>query len=89
MIQKSEIDSIIFSAIKEIIIDSKSVTKETIFLGADSNIDSVDIVQIISYVEDQLENKGYEGYDIFEKTFEQDTLTFKEFADLIDKYLNF
>ena len=88
MFPKSEIDTIIFSAIKEIIKDNKSVNKETIFIGADSNIDSVDIVQIISYVEDQLEDKGYEGYDLFEKTFEQELLTFDDFSDLIDNYLN-
>lgn len=88
MIQKSDIDSIIFSAVKEIIKDYKSVNKETIFIGLDSNIDSVDIVQIISYVEDQLENNGFEGYDIFEKTFEQDVLSFGDFSDLIEQYLN-
>ena len=85
MTNKSEIDNILFSVIKEIIKDNQSIDKDSVFIGADSFIDSIDIVQIISSVEDKLEEKGYEGCDLFEKTFQEDCLTFSQFSDLILK----
>ena len=85
MTKKSEIDNLLFSVIKEVIKDSQSIEKDSVFIGADSFIDSIDIVQIISSVEDKLEDKGYEGCDLFEKTFQEDCLTFSQFSDLILK----
>ena len=85
MNKKSEMDKLLFSAIKEVIKDNQSIDKDSIFIGADSLIDSIDIVQIISTVEDKLEEKGYEGFDLFEKTFQEDYLTFSQFSDLILK----
>jgi len=38
-------------------------------------------------LEEKLEEKGYEGYDLFEKTFENDSLTFSEFSNLIEQQL--
>jgi len=85
MTKKSEIDNLLFSVIKEVIKDNQSIDKDSVFIGADSFIDSIDIVQIISSVEDKLEEKGYEGCDLFEKTFQEDCLTFSQFSDLILK----
>lgn len=85
MTKKSEIDNLLFSVIKEVIKDNQSIDKDSIFIGADSFIDSIDIVQIISSVEDKLEEKGHEGCDLFEKTFQEDCLTFSQFSDLILK----
>ena len=85
MTKKSEIDNLLFSVIKEVIKDNQSIDKDSFFIGADSSIDSIDIVQIIFSIEDKLEDKGYEGSDLFEKTFQEDSLTFSQFSDLILK----
>jgi len=87
MTTKSEIDYLLFSVIKEVIKDNESIDKDSTFIGADSNIDSIDIVQIISSIEDKLEDIGHEGFDLFEITFQEDCLTFSQFSDLILKNL--
>ena len=88
MIKKSVINSIIISSIKEVKNNSESLSLEDIFTGSGSSIESIDIVQILTAVEDKLEDMGYEGYDFFEKIFEYESLTFKDFADLIEDQLN-
>ena len=88
MIKKSVINSIIISSIKEVKNNSESLSLEDIFTGSGSSIESIDIVQIVTAVEDKLEDMGYEGYDFFEKIFEYESLTFKDFADLIEDQLN-
>ena len=85
MTKKSEIDNLLFSVIKEVIKDNQSIDKDSIFIGADSFIDSIDIVQIISSAEDKLEEKGHEGCDLVEKTLQEDCLTLSQFSDLILK----
>ena len=87
MINKTEIDAMILSSIKEVLEDHKSITLETFFIGAESSISSLDIVQIIASVEEKMEDAGLEGYDIFEKTFENKCLTFSDFADLLEREL--
>ena len=88
MLTKKEIEELIILSIKEIISDDKEITLNSFFIGYQSIIESIEIVQIISLVEDKLEEKGFEGYDLFEKTFENESLKFNEFANLIEEQLN-
>ena len=86
MITIAEIEEIIKSAIVEVIEDKQFISLDKVFIGGESEFESIDIVQIIGLIEDKLENKGYEGYDLLEKTFENDRLTFKDLSILIQKY---
>tara|TARA_B100000886_G_scaffold276265_1_gene200191 strand:+ start:503 stop:772 length:270 start_codon:yes stop_codon:yes gene_type:complete len=88
MISKSEINNIIIASIKEVKNDRESFSLEDIFTGSGSSIESIDIVQIVSAVEDKLEERGFEGYDLFEKIFEHESLTFSDFSNLIEDQLN-
>ena len=86
MITSSEVEEIIKSSINEVIEDEKLISLDKVFVGFDSEFESIDIVQIISLIEEKLENKGYEGFDLLEKTFENDRLTFNDLSILIQKY---
>ena len=86
MITSSEVEEIIKSSINEVIKDEKLISLDKVFVGFDSEFESIDIVQIIALIEEKLENKGYEGFDLLEKTFENDRLTFNDLSKLIQKY---
>ena len=86
MIHISEIEEIIKSSIKEVIEDNKFISLDKVFIGKDSEFESIDIVQIIGLIEEKLEHNGYEGYDLLEKTFENDKLTFNDLSKLIQEY---
>ena len=86
MITISEIEEIIKSAIVEVIEDKQFISLDKVFIGGESEFESIDIVQIIGLIEDKLEHKGYEGYDLLEKTFENDRLTFNDLSILIQEY---
>ena len=88
MLKKSEINSILNLSINEILENPEKFNLESCFIGTDSIIESIDIVQIIASVEDKLEEKGFEGFDLLEKTFEHDNLKFSDFSDLIEKEIN-
>lgn len=88
MVEKTEISYIVKKAYNEIINESDSIDFNTKFTGSNSSFESIDIVQIISSVEDQLEDIGYEGIDLLEKTFETDELDFNDFIDLIKRLIN-
>jgi len=87
MITKTKIDSIVISAIKAIIKDHKNFDLDSFFVGPNATIESIDVVQIVSFVEEKLEELGFEGFDLFEKVFECQNLTFSEFSILILKIL--
>ena len=87
MVLKSEIDFVLTNAIKDVLKDYKNINNDTIFIGLGSEIESLEVVQIISSVEDRLESRGYEGFDLFEKTFEYESLTFEDFLDLVKNNL--
>ena len=88
MLEKSEVDNIIKLSIKEILDDSERFDLDSYFIGPNSIIESIDIVQIIAFVEDKLEEKGFEGFDFLEKTFENNSLKFSDFSDLIQSEIN-
>ena len=60
MITISEIEEIITSAIVEVIEDKQFKSLDKVFIGVESEFESIDIVQIIGLIEEKLENKGYE-----------------------------
>ena len=77
MLKKSEINSIIISSIKEVKDDSESISLGDIFTGSGSSIESIDIVQIVTAVEDKLEGMGFEGYDLLKKYLNMKVLLLK------------
>ena len=88
MVDKKEMMKIINIALKEAEIDNKVVDLNSTFTGTDSNFESIDIVQIISTIEDHLENMGFEGFDLLEKVFSIDKLNLDELAELILQNIN-
>ncbi len=88
MLNKKDLDNIIILSINEILENPDKVGLESFFTGPESTIESIDIVQIIGFVEEKLEEKGFEGNDFLEKVFEFETLKFSDFSDLIEKEIN-
>ena len=83
MISDSTIIDIISKAYKEVLEKKIPSDLNIQFIGYDSNLESIDIVQIISMIEDLLENDGYSGYDLLERVLEFDELTFKDLIKLL------
>lgn len=88
MLEKSAISKMIQKAVSEAIKQNNLLDFNTKFTGINSTFESIDIVQIISSVEDQLEENGFEGFDLLERTFETDELDFNDFIDLIHRVIN-
>ena len=82
MLTREEVEKIICRS-AEAIIDEKNIDMKTSFIGPNSNFESIDIVQIVSEVEDQLEAVGFDSIDLFDLIFEVDSLTFIELAELV------
>ena len=53
------------------------------FISINSKLESIEIAQIIARIEELIEEKGIEGFDLFEKVFECDQLSFNSLSDLI------
>ena len=66
----------------------KSFSEEDEFIGSNAILESIEIVQIISKIEDNLEKKGVEGFDLFECIYECETLSFKNLVLLIHENIN-
>ena len=88
MLEKTAISKMIEKAVSEAIKQNHLLDLNTKFTGINSTFESIDIVQIISSVEDQLEENGFEGCDLLERTFETDELDFNDFIDLIHRVIN-
>ena len=88
MLEKTAISKMIEKAVSEAIKQNQLLDLNTKFTGINSTFESIDIVQIISSVEDQLEENGFEGFDLLERTFETDELDFNDFIDLIHRVIN-
>ena len=86
MLSKNDIDKVINASVKEVIKDT-DINFKHYFIGPSSSFESIDIVQIISSIEDALESNNIEGYDLFDAIFKFDELTFAELSDLIQKDL--
>ena len=85
---KEKINSIVLSVTKDIINLKEEVKLNSIFIGTESNIKSIDIAQIILGIEEKIEKEGIENFDLFEKVFEREKMSFDELADLIVKEIN-
>ena len=85
---KVEIEQIIMETTKEVLSDCSNLSLDLAFTGPDSSIKSLDIVQIISGIEEKLEERGVEGYDLFETIFEVEKHSFSSLAVTINEYIN-
>ena len=88
MIDKLEIANIVEKSFNEVIENDKNYSTNHEFIGPNSNFESIEIVQIIAYIEDNLELKGIEGFDLFENIYEHEKLSFKELIDLIESKIS-
>ena len=88
MVDKLNINSFIIAAIKEITEKENNFTMDSYFIGPNSTLDSIDIVQIIDFVEEAIIIQGVDNIDLFEIIFDYDCLTFSQFSDLIIKKIN-
>lgn len=85
---KEKVNSIVLSVTREVINQKEEVTINSIFIGIDSIIESIDIAQIIAGIEEKIEKEGIKNFDLFEKVFEQEKLSFDELSDLIVQEIN-
>lgn len=88
MVNKLAINSFIIKAIEEIVEEKNNFTMKSNFIGPNSTLDSIDIVQIIDFVEEEIIKQGINNIDLFEIIFDHDCLTFSQFSDLILKKIN-
>ena len=87
MISKEVIKKIILKVIDEIIYEKNIKNLDEPFIAENSKIESIEVAQIIVRVEELISENGIEGYDLFEKLFEQKFLTFNSLIELIYKDL--
>tara|TARA_B100000212_G_C27112390_1_gene421271 strand:+ start:140 stop:418 length:279 start_codon:yes stop_codon:yes gene_type:complete len=85
---KEKVNSIVLSVTREVINKKEEVTINSMFIGIDSIIESIDIAQIIAGIEEKIEKEGIKNFDLFEKVFEQEKLSFDELSDLIVQEIN-
>lgn len=88
MLSKDQIKNILLKTIKEIIPEKQIESLEESFISENSRIESIEVAQIIVRIEELLSEIGIEGYDLFEKLFEQKNLTFNSLIDLVYKDLS-
>ena len=84
MISKQKIKDIVSRSYSEVLERECPRDLNIPFTGFNSNIESIDIVQIISQIEDLLEIENVSGYDLLEKVFEFEELTFEGLIKLIE-----
>lgn len=87
MISKENIKKIILKAIDEILYEKNIKNLDEPFISENSIIESIEVAQIIVKIEELISENGVEGYDLFEKLFEQKFLTFNSLIELIYKDL--
>ncbi len=85
---KEKVNSIVLSVTKDVINLKEEVKLNSIFIGIESNIESIDIAQIILGIEEKIEKEGIENFDLFEKVFEREKMSFDELSDLIVQEIN-
>lgn len=85
---KEKVNTIVLEVANAVINSKEEVKLNSIFIGIDSIIESIDIVQIILGIEEKIEKEGIENFDLFEKAFEREKMSFDELSDLIVKEIN-
>ena len=88
MVDKSSILNLVNSSYVSILENKKLNSLKEEFIGPNSILESIEIVQIISYIEDNLQKKGVKGFDLFECIYEFETLSFENLVTLIDEQIN-
>ena len=83
MISRPEIEEFVKITLNEIIPERKIISLDTYFISAESEIESIEIVQIITRIEELLDKKEQMSYDLFEKVLEYEELTFTLLIDII------
>ena len=83
MISKKRIKEIVIKSYEEVLEKKFPSDINIIFTGINSDIESIDIAQIIASIEDQIESDGIVGYDLLERAFEYDELSFSSLIDLL------
>ena len=76
---KNTLNKLISSELKEY----KNITLDSYFIGPNSEIDSIDIMSSLAFIEDNLEEKGISEIDLFDEIFKYKELTFNQLIDLI------
>ena len=76
---KNILNQLISSELKEY----KNITLDSYFIGPNSEIDSIDIMSSLAFIEDNLEEKGISEIDLFDEIFKYKELTFNQLIDLI------
>ena len=88
MLEKITIMEIVEKSYIDIVEKKKSYSEKDEFIGSNAILESIEIVQIISKIEENLEEKGVKGFDLFEFIYEYETLSFKNLGILIHEKIN-
>ena len=88
MLDKENILKIVEDSFTNVVEKNKSFSFKEEFIGSNTRLESIEIVQVISYIEENLEKKGIKGFDLFEYIYEFETLTFDKLAILIEENIN-
>lgn len=88
MVDKEVIMQIIKESYINIVEKRKTFSLQDEFIGSNAKLESIEIVQIISQIEENLEKKGVKAFDLFECIYEFETLSFNKLAMLIDEKIN-
>ena len=83
MLSKEYINDLIAKVYLEILEEDFINKKDENFTGPNSIVESINIIQMISAIEDDLELNNVVGYDLLERVFENDSLTYSQLSELI------
>ena len=56
---------------------------DSFFIGKNSNIDSIDIVGSITFLEEELDKNQFYDIDLFDSLFEKEELSFRQLFNLL------
>lgn len=84
MIKFKIIENIVHNSVKKIL-KSKFDKIENLenFIGIESEYESIEIIQILSLIEEEIEDKGFQNYDLLEIVANYETLTLEELIRVI------
>lgn len=88
MIDKFNILNLIKESFINVLENKKPYSLKEEFIGPNSILESIEIVQLISHIEENLEKEGVTGFDLFECIYEFEALSFEKLATLIDEQIN-
>ena len=74
---------VIKSLINNHLCEYKGLDIDSFFIGKSSNIDSIDIVGSITYLEEELDENGVSDIDLFDAIFENEDMTFRQLINFL------